>query len=267
MILACKIPLRFDPGRLGADLGTIAASDWTPHFNTREYVGDWSGVALRVSARAGAGSRLLAGLNAGSEFVDTPILDRCPYFREVLSAFRCPLKSARLLKLGAGASILEHRDYDLGLDDGEARVHIPVATNAMVEFLLDGRRVIMNEGEAWYLELNRRHSVRNRGATDRVHLVVDCIADDWFHSRLAAGDAGPNLTDDPPAAPRGFDAFRELVLRDRSLQETLAGTKDRRAFIALVERLGRENDFVFNESDVEDALRDAQRVWIERFIR
>ena len=266
MILARKIPLRFDSDRLRADLGAIAPSNWTPHFNTREYVGDWSGVALRVSARAGAGSRLLAGLGVGSDFVNSPILDRCPYFREVLSAFRCPLKAARLLKLGAGASILEHRDYDLGLDDGEARVHIPVATNALVEFLLDGRRVIMNEGEAWYLELNRWHSVRNRGTTDRVHLVVNCIADDWFHSQLAAGDAGPNLTDAPRRAPGAST---------RSENGSSATVRSRRP--SRVRRTAEpsspssngwgQNDFVFNESDVEDALRAAHRAWIERFIR
>jgi hypothetical protein len=190
-----------------------------------------------------------------------------PYFREVLASFRCPLKSVRLLKLGPGASIREHRDYDLGLDDGEARVHVPVAPNPSVEFLLDGRRVVMNVGEAWHLELNRRHSVRNRGASARVHLVIDCVADDWFRSQLSAGDAGLNPTDEAMPATRGFDQFRELVLHDLSLQETLAGTTDRQAFIALVERLGREREFLFNAIDVEDALRAARRVWIQRWIR
>jgi hypothetical protein len=265
MILARKIPLRFDPERLRDDLGRIAASDWTPHFNTREYDGDWSGVALRASAKANVAGALVAGLNVGSEFVDTPVLDRCPYLREILAVFRCPIKSARLLKLGPGASIREHRDYDLGLDDGEARVHIPVVTNPSVEFLLEGRRVVMNEGEAWYLELNRRHSVRNRGKTDRVHLVVDCIADDWFRTQLSEGEEAPTSTDAP--ALRGFDQFREMVLQDLSLQTALASTTDRAAFNALVERLGQERSFEFNASDVEDALRAARRSWIERGIR
>jgi hypothetical protein len=265
MILARKLPLRFDPERLHADLGRISLSDWTPHFNKREYDGDWSGLSLRASANAGAAGGLVAGLNVGSEFVDTPALDYCPYFREILAAFRCPIKSARLLKLGPGASIREHRDYDLGLDDGEARVHIPVVTNPSVEFLLEGRRVVMNEGEAWYLELNRRHSVRNRGTTDRVHLVIDCIADDWFHAQLSSGEDAPTSTGAP--ALSGFDQFREMVLQDLSLQEALAGTTDREVFISLVERLGRERSFEFNASDVEDALRAARRSWIERGIR
>jgi hypothetical protein len=44
---------------------------------------------------------------------------------------------------------------------------VSIATTTSAEFLLEGRRVVMNEGEAWYLELNRRHSVRNRGRTER----------------------------------------------------------------------------------------------------
>ena len=40
----------------------------------------------------------------------------------------------------------------------------------------------MNEGEAWYLKFNLKHSVRNNGAAERVHLVVDCVANDWLRS-------------------------------------------------------------------------------------
>ena len=268
MILARKIPLRFDPARLQDDLARLAPGDWTPHFNTREYDGDWSGVALRASAKAGSAGALQAGLNVGADFADAPVLDRCPYLREVLAAFHCPIKSARLLKLGAGASIREHRDYDLGLEDGEARVHVPVATNPSVEFLLDGRRMIMNEGEAWYLDLNRRHSVRNRGVTDRVHLVVDCVANDWFHAQLAQGEEpAAEPTNVADSANNGFAQFQELVVRDRTLQKTLAATTDTKAFIALVERLGREREFAFHASDVEDALRAARRSWFERQIQ
>ena len=210
---------------------------------------------------------MLAGLNMGSDFRDTPLLDRCPYYRDVLAAFVCPIKSARLLKLGAGASIREHRDYDLGLDQNEARVHVPVVTNSSVEFLLEGRRVVMAPGEAWYLDLNRRHNVRNRGTTDRVHLVVDCIADDWFRDRLSAGIASAGGLQELAPEDRAFDRFRTLVVGDRSLQAILEATTDPTAFVALVERLGKERGFDFVASDVEDALREARRTWIERQIR
>jgi Aspartyl/Asparaginyl beta-hydroxylase len=267
MIVARKLPLRFDAARLQADLTRFEPGDWTPHFNTREYDGDWSGVALRASAKVGGAGGLQAGLNVGVDFVDTSMLDRSCYFREVLATFQCPVKSARLLKLGPGASIREHRDYDLGLDEDEARVHVPVATNPSVEFLLDGRRVVMNEGETWYLDLNRRHSVRNRGPTDRVHLVVDCVANEWFHAQLSLGVDPEEPTASADSSFRGFDQFRDLVLCDRALQKTLSETTDPTDFISLVERLGREREFDFNASDVEDALRAARRSWLVRWIQ
>ena len=42
----------------------------------------------------------------------------------------------------------------------------------------------MAEGEAWYLDLNRRHSVVNNGSSSRIHLVVDCVVDHWLRSVL-----------------------------------------------------------------------------------
>jgi aspartyl/asparaginyl beta-hydroxylase (cupin superfamily) len=92
------------------------------------------------------------------------------------------LLAVRFLRLGPRSRIREHRDFNLGLEDGEVRVHVPVSTGPAVEFLLDGERVEMGEGEAWYLDLNLRHSVVNGGDQPRVHLVVDCVVDDWLRS-------------------------------------------------------------------------------------
>ena len=177
MLKSLRLPLSFDPDRLKADLALIQPGEWIPHFNTSYYEGDWSGVALRaVGGRAG---QLYPDPTATAQFADTPILDRCPYFQEVLAAFDCPLTSVRLLKLAARSSIREHRDYRLGYEDGELRVHIPIITNADVAFFLAGDRVIMQEGEAWYLDLNLPHRVENYSDIDRIHLVIDCVVNDW----------------------------------------------------------------------------------------
>nr|HMS43742.1 aspartyl/asparaginyl beta-hydroxylase domain-containing protein [Pyrinomonadaceae bacterium] len=74
----------------------------------------------------------------------------------------------------------------LGLEDGEIRIHIPVLTNPQVEFILDDQKVEMQEGEAWYLNFNLFHTVRNEGTTDRIHLVIDCVVNDWMLSNFPA---------------------------------------------------------------------------------
>jgi len=177
MLKSYRLPLNFDPDRLKADLARLHPDEWVPHFNTSYYEGEWSGVALRaVGGRAG---QLYPDPTATAEFADTPTLARCLYFQEVLAAFHCPLTSARLLKLAAWSSIREHSDYKLGFEDGELRVHVPVVMNLDVAFFLAGDRVIMQEGEAWYLDLNLPHRVENHSDIDRVHLVIDCVVNDW----------------------------------------------------------------------------------------
>jgi hypothetical protein len=103
----------------------------------------------------------------------------------VLEIFECELESVRFLRLGGGAKIREHRDYKMAFEDGAARLHIPVRTSSRVEFLLDKIPVAMSEGETWYLNLNLPHSVDNRGSDVRIHLVIDCVVNDWL-SRLFA---------------------------------------------------------------------------------
>ena len=121
-----------------------------------------------------------------TEFADTPFLEQTTYFPHVFSALRCPVQAARLMKLSAGSCIREHMDLDLDAEQGTARLHIPVQTNDDVDFRLNGTRVVLREGECWYLRLSDPHAVDNRGQSDRVHLVIDTLVNDWLSEMLNA---------------------------------------------------------------------------------
>lgn len=189
MIHALKLPFVFDPARLQADVAQFAADAWVPHFNKGYYEGEWSGIALR--SVGGIDGRLYPDPTAQTAFADTPTLASCPYVQQVLATFACPLEAVRFLKLRAGSHIREHRDYNLGYEDGEIRVHVPVVTNDAVEFYLNGERVMMNEGECWYVNTNLPHRVVNHSAADRIHLVIDCVVNDWVHDLFAAHAPAP----------------------------------------------------------------------------
>lgn len=176
-----KLPFRFDPGKLKKDAERIGEAKWIAHYNQAIYEGEWSGVALRSAA--GTQVNLYPDPNA-TEFADTEILGRCPYIQEVLNSFHCPMTSVRILRLRPGATIAEHRDYKLGYEDGEVRIHIPIQTAKGVEFFLDGVQVSMREGEAWYLNFNLPHRVNNGSSSDRLHLVMDCTVNDWLTAQL-----------------------------------------------------------------------------------
>jgi hypothetical protein len=176
-----KLPMNFDVTRLQADLAGIRPDEWTAHFNTSYYDGLWSGIALRTTE--GAHVPLYPDPSKNT-FVDLEALERCPYIGEVLAAFHCPLQLVRLLKLAPGSNIKEHRDYNLSYEDGEVRLHIPIQTNAEVEFAVDGRPLAMGAGECWYINFNLPHRIHNRGTIDRVHLVIDCVLNDWLREML-----------------------------------------------------------------------------------
>lgn len=179
-----RLPLSFDAPALAAEALALPAEAWVPHFNQDIYEGDWAGVALR--SVGGVDTQLYPDPAAQAPFADTPTLGRCPAHRRALDQFRCPLLAARLLALAPGAVINEHRDYRLGWEDGEIRVHIAVLTSPEVEFVLAGHRVELAAGEPWYLDLNLPHRVANRSAVNRIHLVVDCVVDDWLKRIMAS---------------------------------------------------------------------------------
>jgi hypothetical protein len=113
--------------------------------------------------------------------------------------------------LAVGAEVKPHSDHCLGYEDGSFRLHIPIITNSEVEFILDGNRIIMNEGECWYIDANFVHSVANRGTNDRIHLVVDGIRNDWT-DHLFFAEANPDQFIKPK--PVISDEQKQLIIAE-----------------------------------------------------
>lgn len=186
-----RFPVQFDPEKLVGDLSLVMKSEWIPHFNTGGYVGNWNVIPLY--AKDGNEKNIFVPLSDQSEILETPLMKQCDYFREVLSYFKFPVLAVRLLRLEAGAEIKPHTDHELGYEDGQFRLHIPVVTNPGVEFILDGERLEMLPGECWYTNVNFRHSVANRGSVDRVHLVIDGVRNDWSDKLFFAQAPGSDF--------------------------------------------------------------------------
>jgi hypothetical protein len=177
---SARLPVEVDAAALARDVDSLPEEAWVPHFNTGIYVGDWSGVPLHMVG--GRSDRLFPDPDAapGTPATATPWLPRCPAVGDLLDRLPCAVTSARLLRLGQGASVGEHRDDRLGYADGEARLHVPVSTDPGAEFLLNGRRIPMAPGECWYVDVRAPHAVANHGTAPRVHLVIDCVVDEWL---------------------------------------------------------------------------------------
>jgi quercetin dioxygenase-like cupin family protein len=183
-----KLALSFDTAPLQAELAQMMATEWLDHYNTTAYASGWQCIPLRS-----VDGRLDHVMAIDSDaYAPTVILQRCPHFQRVLSAFACELRSVRLMALAPGASILPHRDPGTGYEDGIARLHIPVCTDPAVLFHIDGESVHFSQGGTWYLDANRVHAVDNRSAVNRVHLALDCVPNAWLDGLFAqAGYLAP----------------------------------------------------------------------------
>lgn len=160
------------------EVTTLQTGLWQPHLNRHDYEGGWDVLSFRSP---GGNLNTLADALNNEPYANTPLLDHCPAVDALLNSLQCEKLSARLLNLQAGAVIKEHTDKELYFEKGEARLHFPVVTNPLVEFYLDNERLHMQEGECWYINANLPHRLANKGSDDRIHLVVDCIVNDWLH--------------------------------------------------------------------------------------
>lgn len=274
-----RLPLTFDAGALMSEVQALPALEWSTHFNARYHNGGWSGITLRgassdparlyigpspmhVLAKATDPTSIDRAMRSG---IDTPTLAACPRLAAALDAFRCPIRAARLLRLAPGGVIDEHCDPDLAFADGEARVHVALATDPGVEFYVDGERVVMAPGECWYLDLARPHRVHNRGNADRIHLVVDLGVNDWLRAQIAAGDHPLHAATAPSGADE-FARFRERVWSDDDLGAKLRAPATDEAFFAATVAEGRAAGFRFDTTDVRAALAAGRREWIAQWL-
>ncbi|KZN20297.1 MULTISPECIES: aspartyl/asparaginyl beta-hydroxylase domain-containing protein [Pseudomonas] len=252
-----RLPVTVDLPLLLQALGAIGEDDWRSHFNSDYYAGDWSGVALISAADA------LTELSPGRG----ETLLREPWRRDVrwqqgLRDLPLQIVCARLLRLGPGGRIHEHRDYDLGAPDADLRLHIPLLSPPRVDFLLDRQRMPMAAGECWFLDLSRPHRVDNRDTRARVHLVLDCRPDSWLEQAILDGVS----TTPPPGVDDGaLLQFQRLVASDSQLSKTLQGLPDTEAFITRTLELAAERGLLFTREELRAAMRDGRRQWNEQW--
>ena len=172
---ACRLTPRLDVDRLRGDLAALRAFPWgseEDYFQSpgHRHVG-WSVLSLR--SQSGDALETTSGGPGLTHFQDTAAMRLAPYLREVVEAIPGPKQSVRLSSLPPGGSIARHDDVVLSLEHGLVRLHVPIQSGPGVELEVGGERVEMAPGELWYGDFTLPHAVENRGASERVHLLVE----------------------------------------------------------------------------------------------
>ncbi|ATL25497.1 aspartyl/asparaginyl beta-hydroxylase domain-containing protein [Streptomyces formicae] len=178
MFGAAQLEGEFDVDRLVAELVHLEATQWAKQRTfgeslepTEETESDWRVLPLR--SPEGRVDRTDPGGMGLVDYAPTPWMEQAPYIASIVDALPTDVRAVRLMALGPGAEVSEHRDYPYGLPAGWVRLHIPLITNEEAVLTLDGVDYTWQPGTLWFGDFNRLHSVRNGGSERRVHLVID----------------------------------------------------------------------------------------------
>lgn len=168
---AIKLPFHFDSSEIKKELTQFSKKDYSDIYNpsvTLETL--WLKHFIEPKG----------GPNTPIVFYPNEALKKCPYLLSVFEKFQCRVETFRVHTLDPGASIKPHKDVGYSFEQGLVRLHIPIQTNDQVQILLEGVPVKMREGECWYCNFNISHEVHNQSDTPRIHLILDCIVNDWL---------------------------------------------------------------------------------------
>lgn len=184
--------------RLKRDMNT-AIRDW-----------DWSrgvyGHALSLPTKKDLHP---SGQNHKNNLPYANVLKKCPYFREIFYSFKCGKSSFRLLRRGPQSSYGWHTDEDKG--ERIIRMQIPIITNNQSYLIVtdyNKHREIkgpykefidkknlkefkkynkghyksyrLKPGTLNFFNTNKLHTLINSGETQRITLLMDFVANDWF---------------------------------------------------------------------------------------
>lgn len=171
---ACiRLSPRYDVQRLRSDLRGILAACSPTELEHGYHDGSWAGIAL-VAAGGRADPNSFAFNTSDAAPGPTEVLARAPYLGEVLASIDAPKSTVRILRLSRGSRIHPHRDPPANFQTGLLRLHLPIVTHPDVTMILAGRPAHWGEGELWWGDFSRVHSVENNSPIDRMHLVMDC---------------------------------------------------------------------------------------------
>lgn len=201
------LDFQFDVPSLLADLATCQQKEWISHFNSRDFSGEWKSISLQ--SKSGKSTDIYAFSGNENVYQPTELLSECPYFQYVISQFKAPLESIRLLNLLPNSEIKTHKDQGCCYEDGIFRLHIPITTDENVDFIVAGERLDMKAGNCWYANFNLPHSVVHSGTQPRIHLIIDGIRNEW--SDEVFRNAGYDFESEKKENELSLDTKRQMI--------------------------------------------------------
>lgn len=170
---AYRLPLSVELEALRADLGLAEHQHWTPVLG-EDHELQWTGIALRSK------DGRVETLAPGAQYRDTDLMGAMLYVPRLLKRIHAPLLRVRFLALEPHQVIGWHADESPSVGEVHARLHAPIITDTLARVEFDHGEYQLSAGQLWFLDVSRRHRVINESNQRRVHLVIDCVANEWL---------------------------------------------------------------------------------------
>lgn len=168
-----KLPFNFDSAIIKKELSQFSKSDFNDIYNPSVSL-ETLWLKHLIEPKGGPESI--------PKFYPNEALKKCPYLLSIFLKFECRVEAFRVHTLDPGARIRPHKDSGYSFELGKVRLHIPVQTNELVKIMVLNNQVQMKEGECWYCNFNKLHEVHNQSEEPRVHLILDCMVNEWLEN-------------------------------------------------------------------------------------
>ena len=100
-----------------------------------------------------------------------------PQLRPIIFSVMARCEAVRLggvliTKIPPGKAVLPHTDRGWHPEYYNPKIYIPIVTNSAVLNRCEDEWVVMNAGEAWYINNTVEHEVINNGDSERITLII-----------------------------------------------------------------------------------------------
>ena len=249
-----KLPLSFDVERMRAEVEAIPESDWRPHPQ-----GHPGNSALPLIALGGDPTND----GVAGEMLPTAHLEKCEYLQQVLASFDTVFGRSRLMRLEGKSEATLHVDTNYYWAD-RVRIHVPILTSPVIEFICNEKSLHMAAGEAWIFDAWRMHNVLNPTGDQRIHLVGDTVGSAAFWELVARGERPFSENGAAPAPTRHVEyqpgAQVRLETERSNYPVVMDPWEQRRLLESLLEDLP-ENGAAAERAEFVAALTSFHRDW------
>ena len=122
-------------------------------------------------------------LCSDEEIKPTRLLQKCPEVQKIIELIPGIKQRVRIMEVKPNTRVFWHYDNGETIDDLDykknARLHIPIFTNNLVEMNICHQKIEWEEGKIYYGDFSFPHMIHNKSNQNRIHLIIDVkISDD-----------------------------------------------------------------------------------------